>query len=410
MLLTAQTVPGVFSGTAYNNNLAIIEASMLDTGPWVISGLVPTPGVGLSVSVSAGVASIGGRVSVPAPIVIAGLVDSTTNHLYLLNSGAGTSNTTGIQPANSVKLGDCAAVAGAIVAVDITRGSGRQQFRQPQDLIHGGGGSGLAGHPRSVDLSSWGASPGNGFEVSGLLPAGAAGNSIKSGTVAARPAAGNAGAEYLPNDGIYVYRDNGSLWQPWGPVWPVVEPISANFAGINMGAATLDTTRGGIYLFAPANAATNMRVQKMAAPATPYTITAAFLPAWAPDAGTFPTMGLVFRESSTGKLVSLGYQLSTTPRLVPSKWTSPTVFSTAYTPLWDGIGNMRTGPLVWLQITDTGTNLLFSASNSGRLFYTQYTISRTDWMAGGPNEVGFYVNSNQATYDSALWLLHWAVS
>lgn len=124
-ILTAQTLGAVFSGTAYNTNLTTIEASLLDAGPFVVSGLVPSIGTGLAVNVTSGVASIGGRVTA-ASFSIAGLTPSTTNHLYILNTGAGTSNTTGTAPANSCKLGTCATGVATVTSVDTSVTSGRQ--------------------------------------------------------------------------------------------------------------------------------------------------------------------------------------------------------------------------------------------------------------------------------------------
>src|SRR6266704_1069806 len=138
MLLISQPIPAVFNGTQYNSNLTEVEASLLDLGTFVISGLTVTAGTGLSVNVALGIASIGGRVTVAAPFVLAGLADNTTNHLFLLNTGMGQSNTTGTPPANSTKLGTADTAGGVVTAVHQGRNSGRQQFLQPGVLVHGG--------------------------------------------------------------------------------------------------------------------------------------------------------------------------------------------------------------------------------------------------------------------------------
>lgn len=124
-ILTPVTLGAPFNGTAHNTNLTTIEASLLDVGTYVISGLVPSIGTGLAVNVTSGVASIGGRVTVGA-ITIGSLTPSSTNHLYITNAGAGTSNTTGTQPANTVKLGTCATGVATVTSVDTSVTSGRQ--------------------------------------------------------------------------------------------------------------------------------------------------------------------------------------------------------------------------------------------------------------------------------------------
>lgn len=167
-LLTDVVIGAPLDGTAVNNNWHIIEASLADIGPLVISGLVPTPGTGLSVDVSAGDASIGGRLTVAAPFTIGSLAPSTTNHLYLLNTGAGASNTTGVQPANSVKLGTALTGATTVTSVSIANASKRQLKVNLVDVVHGSPGS-----PLPIDLGSWNLTSADGFQLFGVLPAGA---------------------------------------------------------------------------------------------------------------------------------------------------------------------------------------------------------------------------------------------
>lgn len=168
-LLYTQAVSGATESSAdYNANFLLTQNSVADLGPYVISGLAISAGTGLAVNVATGTASIGGRITVAATFAIAGLADSTTNHIYLKDDGTGTSNTTGTAPANSVKLGTALTAAGAVSSVAQTWASGRDVFRHPKDLVHGSG----AGHPRAVDLASWHATNNEGNEVKGVLPSG----------------------------------------------------------------------------------------------------------------------------------------------------------------------------------------------------------------------------------------------
>lgn len=171
----APVVSGLpLSGTDLNNNWGLVESSLLDVAPYVVGGLVPTIGAGLSVNVSLGTAVIGAQIT-PAAFVIGSLAPSTTNHLYLLRTGVGMSNTTGTPPAASVKLGTCVTGVATVTSVATGRNSGRQQFLQPQALIPGGPAAGLtsAGHPDAINLASWNATDAEGFALYGTLPAGA---------------------------------------------------------------------------------------------------------------------------------------------------------------------------------------------------------------------------------------------
>jgi hypothetical protein len=108
-----------------NANFAEVVSGFTAVGPYVVSGLVPSAGAGLSVDVTAGTALITGYISVGA-FTIGSLAPSTTNHLYLLSTGSGTSNTTGTAPANSVKLGTAVTGVATVSSVDTTSTSGRQ--------------------------------------------------------------------------------------------------------------------------------------------------------------------------------------------------------------------------------------------------------------------------------------------
>src|SRR5215213_4678576 len=109
----------------WNDNFQMVEEALLDLGPYVIAGLVPSAGAGLAVNVTSGTASIGGRVTFSA-FSIGSLAPSTLNHLYVLNDGTGTSNTTGTAPANSAKLGTATTGVATVSSVDTTPTSGRQ--------------------------------------------------------------------------------------------------------------------------------------------------------------------------------------------------------------------------------------------------------------------------------------------
>jgi hypothetical protein len=114
----------------WNDNFEAIEDALFDLGPYIISGLVPSAGTGLAVDVTAGVASIGGRVTFIA-FSIGGLTPSTVNHVWVLQNGTATSNTTGTAPALSAKLGTATTDATTVIAVDVSPTSGRQEKLTP---------------------------------------------------------------------------------------------------------------------------------------------------------------------------------------------------------------------------------------------------------------------------------------
>lgn len=168
VLLTNYTGNQPLPAASLNADNTQIENSLTDLGPWLISGLVQSAGTGLSVNITAGVAFIGGRLTVSGGFTISGLTDATLNYLYLLQNGTGTSNTTGTAPANSVRLGTATTAAGVVSAVNLLRSSGRQTRVRPENQV-----AGAVGSMGSIDLASWNATAGDGFQVFGTLPAGA---------------------------------------------------------------------------------------------------------------------------------------------------------------------------------------------------------------------------------------------
>jgi len=225
-------------------------------------------------------------------------------------------------------------------------------------------------------------------------------NVIKTAAYASRPSATYNGRLFLPNDGFDVERDTGAAWAAWGPLFPLTPPVSGDFAWVNQGTASIDTTFGGVYLEAAAAAGEDVKIRKKAAPATPYTITAGFIPNMAIINSA--TIGIGFRQSSDGKLVTLGLQCSgnTLPLLV-EKYNSPTSANSAY------INNavIPSASILWLQISDNGTNRICRFSLDGRHFLQIHTVGRTDFLTA--DEVFFFANSLQATYAIGITLLSW---
>jgi hypothetical protein len=177
------------------------------------------------------------------------------------------------------------------------------------------------------------------------------------------------------------------------------EPVpSSGWTTVN-GAATFsyDASNDTIILkeTGPAAAQENVRFLSRSVPATPWTITAAF--------GRFTiatgnqNVGLMVRESSTGKLIGFGLTMGQNTTLYAWKWTNPTTYSGQ---------SYANRALPWeaarfLRIADDGTNLKFSYSADGENFVQLHSVSRTDYLASGPDHVGPYVNSG--TNNGALY-------
>lgn len=177
-------------------------------------------------------------------------------------------------------------------------------------------------------------------------------------------------------------------------------PVLGDFTAIN--SASGSTVGDGILLPAPSRVGTNdFKVYAKAAPATPYTIEAVILPMAIP--ANYNSCGLVFRQSSDGKLSGFG------PSAIAGlangtvsvfSMTDPTTYGATpfQTPYY-----CANAP-VFLRIADNGTNRIYSISSHGHSWVQLYSVGRTSHITA--DQVGFFIDGN-ATYDSSMLVLSW---
>jgi len=217
-----------------------------------------------------------------------------------------------------------------------------------------------------------------------------------------RPAAGVNGRIFLPTDGYSIDRDNLSVYNPYGPIFPLTDPTLQTFAWINQGGAAVTESKNAVYLVGPgATSADNLRIRKKAKTGA-YTIIACVL------ANIFNKAalqgGILWRQASDGKLVTVGIKGDGT--VTVDKWTNETTFSANY------LSYAHPARPLWLKIVDdNATNRTVSVSADGQNFILIHTVGRTDFLTA--TEVGVFVNANNSAtpnLDAAITLLSWAES
>jgi hypothetical protein len=232
---------------------------------------------------------------------------------------------------------------------------------------------------------------------------GSGGNVTSTGAAGSEPGSPSSGDLYLPSNAYGLERYSGSAWAPWGPIFPLTDPSLQTWAWVNQGGATVTATKTGIALVAPADSGPyNFRIRKKSAPSTPYTITAALLLSFAPGASN-SFGGLLWRESSSGKLVTVLLGSVTTEQIYVAKWNSETSFSATYANV-----AMACRSLIWVQIADDGTNRTVALSADGQHFAQYHTVGHTDFIT--PDEVGFFANSNLTDASMTTTLVSWKES
>jgi len=227
---------------------------------------------------------------------------------------------------------------------------------------------------------------------------------------ASKPVAGVPGRIFLPTDGIFFERDNGSAWEKFGPIWPMTPPQASDFpTWVNQGTATIADNKGAVWMYAPYTSTLQIRMRVKDYPTPPFTVEAAFI------ANVFPATGgglagIGIRDSSSGKLQLYGLGASYMEAYGYS-YASPTSSSTAVTG-WPGSGSFHLpeSDLIWVKYEDDNTNRKISFSVDGYTWSQVVSLSRTDFLT--PNQIGLWVNAyvgggTSPNFDIGLTLLHW---
>jgi hypothetical protein len=220
-----------------------------------------------------------------------------------------------------------------------------------------------------------------------------AGGTTTADLEANRPA-GNEGDLFFPTDGFWVERKGASVWTPWGPVSRFVPPDPNNFFWVNQGAGptagVLTTANGGMTVRSNGKGTPHVRCQMMTAPATPYTVTAFVLASPVIESVAGAAAGLCFRDSVGGKLVTMhmesgkvqfGQLTSAAAGFAGLPYYAPEIYGAAH----------------WWRMQDDGTDLIYWISVDGINWMQIFHKARHDFLAAGPDQVGFFADSEVST-------------
>jgi hypothetical protein len=230
---------------------------------------------------------------------------------------------------------------------------------------------------------------------------------------ASKPAAGVPGRIFLPTDGIFFERDNGSAWEKFGPLWPMTPPQASDFpTWVNQGTATITDNKGAVWMYAPYTSSLQIRMRVKDYPTPPFTVEAAFVGNTLPNAGS-GLGGIGIRDSSSGKLQLYGAHASYM-ELYGYSYSSPTAAASAVTG-WPSSGqfHLPESDLFWVKYEDDNTNRKISFSVDGYTWTQIVSVSRTEYLT--PNQIGLWVNSypgggSSGYVDTGVTFLHWKQS
>jgi len=232
-------------------------------------------------------------------------------------------------------------------------------------------------------------------------------------TYANRPAAGTPGRIFLPTDGIFIERDNGSTWDKFGPIWPMTPAVAADFpAWVSQGTSTCVDNKGAMFLRVPNNATATLSCRMKAYPTPPFTVEMGFIPTALPMGASNLMAGLVIRDSVTGKMQGYGVGgTSNEMQLVGANYSLSTTYYSAITG-WPTLGSFSCSSLIWLKYYDDNASArVISVSVDGYTWSQLVSLSRTDYCT--PDQIGVAVeaktgySSSWGAIDTGLTLMHW---
>jgi len=229
---------------------------------------------------------------------------------------------------------------------------------------------------------------------------------------ASRPAAGVPGRIFLPTDGIFIERDNGSGWEKFGPIWPMTPPQASDFpTWVNQGSATIVDNKGAVWFESPSVSGTSYRMRVKPYPTPPFTVEMAVISLITPNTSSYSGAGLVIRDDVSGKLQHYGFYDATQGMIGGYNRPSPTGSSSAITG-WPSSGQLfqTESGLLWVKYEDDSTNRKISISADGYSWVQMVSVSRTDYLT--PTQIGLYLHAPQTTPESnqGATFLHWKQS
>lgn len=303
----------------------------------------------------------------------------------------------GVTSLNSL-IGDLNIIAGSGITVSVSGSN-------IQISATGSGGVTVTGSPSNGNLTKFsGASSITNTDLTGDI--------TTSGTVATTLATVNTNVGSFTNANITVNAKglitaaangtSGSGFAPYnGMLAPasLTPPVVANFTWGNQAGATATANAGSaIYMVGPSISSESISFLYKSAPSSPWTLTLGVVPGMSRSNNN--SAGIVMYESATGKLVTFFVGDMTgggsPPNFAVTKWTTSTSLSGSYF-----VDQTWPTPVVWMQVSLSGSTFTFSASIDGQNFKTLVTETLTSFFTTGPDNLGFGIANGNNPGNSA---------
>lgn len=255
----------------------------------------------------------------------------------------------------------------------------------------------------------------NGATVTAILTAGGLqqfrADTNATGAYSSRPAAGRAGRWYIPNDQARVWSlDNGTSWQPYGPMFAVTDPSAASFSWVNQGSATVTTQYGGIYLTVPPGSGSNS-LNIYETTITGSSQVTMLLAINGGGAANVWNAGVSIRCPAQGPQVAtyvFGGGATGFGSFIYNTWTNPTTFGSTVGSIAYTAGNIWPGcSYIWFRRRVVGATAFLAFSGDGINFGDIFGTSTSNGLGGAATTIGIYAdNVNSGNNNVGVHLLH----
>jgi hypothetical protein len=204
--------------------------------------------------------------------------------------------------------------------------------------------------------------------------------------------------------------DGGDFYGPF--MAKLVALSQSSWSWVNQGSFSYSESAGFVYITGSAAAGTNIRGRFKTLPSLPFTVEVGVIHNFFQAAGVANLMilGPALRESGTSKIsvfVLSNFTFSTggaQPTIAAGDYTNATTFSAI-------VGSERSLPsmpqIAWLRIAVDSSNITYSFSFDGVNYFQVAQVSRTSFLAGGPDQLGWIATDQGGGNDYAGTIVHW---
>lgn len=240
-------------------------------------------------------------------------------------------------------------------------------------------------------------------------PAGSGGGATV-GTFASLPGESD-GATYVTSDSVYTFYGSGGVWIPFIPSQVpgrAFLPQSTGWSFVNQNGTSVSTTRGGIDLTAPANAANSISFYGRTAISPPWTVDAMTFISMQGQASN-PEVGILMYESGTGKFLEYTLQ-GGTGNLAILQGATLSTGASATVAQFLNLGTAGGGAgYHWFQFSydNSAHTVTFRFSGNGRDWIVLASATVTTYFTTAPDTYGIHINARNGTYNAANWLVSW---